>query len=132
MQNAHKTIGLLGGLLLVALLVVSPPAGAEDDEGTNRMAELSKLLDGAIPLTKAIETALKHKTCARGQAVAAKIDSEDGKPVWEVYVVVGGDTPRIAEVEIDAKTGEILEVEFEDGDEEEEDDSEEGTDDEED
>lgn len=46
-----------------------------------------------------------------GQIVSTKFDVEDGRPVYEFRILGGND--RLIEVEIDAASGDILEVENE-------------------
>lgn len=113
-------------LLIVAGLALSP-AVAEDDTPASQVDQLAKVVAKAnVSLAAATVTALKHEKVKTGTAVAAKIELEDGKPVWEIYILVPGTPARLAEVEVDGATGKIIEVEFEDeedeGDDEEDED----------
>ncbi|HXG62401.1 MAG TPA: PepSY domain-containing protein [Planctomycetota bacterium] len=69
-----------------------------------------------ISLAKGIEIATKR---VPGQATDVELEFEDGRAVLEVEVFADG---KVFEVEIDAQTGQVLEVEEEDDDEGEGDD----------
>lgn len=79
--------------------------------------DFSKAVAAAkVGLAKAIEIAAKR---VPGKATDVELEFEDGKAVLEVEVFADG---KVFEVEIDAETGQVLEVEEEDDDEGEEDD----------
>ena len=69
-----------------------------------------------VTLSQAVETAVKKVT---GQALNAVIELEDGKATIEVTIFSNG---KVYEVEIDATTGAVLEVEQEDDDDDGDDD----------
>ncbi len=97
---------------LIVLLVPTPRATAgDDDEGHTTLRGIQSLLDKAtVPLAKAVTAA---ETRARGRAVRASIDTEDGKPAYEVLVLVEGPPLRLVEVVVDASSGEVLETDVE-------------------
>ena len=66
---------------------------------------VKKMDDGKLSLGKAVEMAEEH---SKGKAVAAYCELEDGSLEIEVYCMVGD---KIMEVEIDAKTGKVTEME---------------------
>lgn len=80
----------------------------------------------ATALAKAIETALQK--LPGGEALAAEIEIENGKAMIDVKVFSHG---KLYEVEIDAATGTVQEVDDEDDDDDddEDDDDEDGEDD---
>lgn len=84
---------------------------------TDLAKDFSKALAAAkISLAKAIEIATKR---VPGKATDVELEFEDGRAVLEVEVFADG---KVFEVEIDAETGQVLEVEEEDDDEGEDDD----------
>lgn len=70
----------------------------------------------ATSLATALETALKK--FPEGEALAAKIEIENNKPLIEVKVFSKG---KLYEVEIDAATGKVQEVDDEDDDDDDDD-----------
>jgi uncharacterized membrane protein YkoI len=69
-----------------------------------------------VALGDAIDTALAK---VPGKALSAEAEFDDGKAVYEVMILSDG---KMVEVEIDATTGAILEVEQEDDEDDDEDD----------
>ena len=133
------------GLLIVTLaaLVIGAwhvSAGADEDEDGDLSLEAlaTAIAKAKITLSTACDTAAK---AAKGQAFAAELEVEDGKVLYDVFVLVPGAPPKLFEVEVDAVTGEVIEIEEEkvggddddddddDGDDDDEDDDEEGDDD---
>jgi len=124
------------GLLLVAVLALTsglaPLRAEEDDDGHFSLDRLAaELAKAKVTLSVACDTAAK---AAKGTAFAAKLEVEDGEVLYEVYVLVPGTPPRLFEVEVDAVTGKVIEMEEEGpgaGDDDEgEDDDDDGDDDE--
>lgn len=70
-------------------------------------------------LARAIQTALQK--VQGGEALAAEIEVENGKPIIDVKIFAHG---KLWEVEVDGKTGAVIEVEQEDDDDDEDDDDE--------
>ena len=125
------------GLLIVTAvaLVVGlgfAPAGAEEDESPGLTLDglAAQLAKAKVTLTAACDTAAK---AAKGTAFAAEFEAEDGKILYDVYVLVPGTPPKLFEVEVDAVTGKVIEIEEEgldddDDDEDDDDDPEDGDD----
>lgn len=92
--------------LVPILLMFAAPAWADDDHDRARRAlEAGEIL----PLSEILSAA----TAARpGRVIELELDRDDGQWVYEVELV----TPqgRLYEMEIDAATGAILEIEAED------------------
>ncbi|HEX7899045.1 MAG TPA: PepSY domain-containing protein [Planctomycetota bacterium] len=82
------------------------------------------LASAKVSLAKGIEIALKK---VPGKPVTAEMEVENGKPVIEVKVLADG---KVFEVEVDAVSGAVLEVEEDDDeDDDDDDDAEDGDDD---
>ena len=128
-MNAVWKYGLL--TLTVAALVGSAclvPAGAEEDESSGLSLDglAAQMVKAKITLSAACDTAAK---AAKGQAFAAEFEVEDGTVLYDVLVLVPGTPPKLFEVEIDAVTGKVIEIEEEGIDDEDEDEDEGGDDD---
>ena len=67
--------------------------------------------DAQISVDQALQTALEK---VQGTEVEAEFEEENHKAIWEVELVTADDT--LIEVEIDAKTGKVLDVEEEKAD----------------
>ena len=112
------------GFLLVAVLALTaglaPLRAEEDDEEDFSLDGLAaELAKAKITLSAACDTAAK---AAKGTAFAAKLEVEDGTVLYEVYVLVPGTPPKLFEVEVDAVSGKVIEIEEEGSDDEDEDD----------
>ncbi len=105
MNTKHITAGALAGLLLTAGVVgtVSAQTAAE---ATGLTAD------------QAIKIALME---VPGEVQEAELETEDGMRIFEVEILTADGVEM--ELEIDATTGEILEVEAEDDDDDDDDDS---------
>ena len=106
-------------LLCIALLL-----GCSSSAPSATAAKLAKLdVESFISLGAALEIA--QKEVPNGFAIEAELEVEDEDenepPAFEIEFFVAGEN-QIIEVEVDAKTGEVLEVEVEDDDEDDEDD----------
>ncbi len=124
---------LLTGLALVVVLIagaflVLPTAVQADDQADAGLAKLGRAVAG----TQGKLAAAIKKAESKGIPFGAKIEVEDGRTVYEVFVYVEGDEAKVLEVEIDAATGEILEVEDADDDDDEHEDGDDDDDEEED
>ena len=114
----------LTGLLVAALAV---PLLAEDEE--HEGGEVKQVADALkqvkVTLVQAIGIAEKEM---KGTAFAARLEVDDEEIAYEVkLVVVTGEKPALREVDVDAKTGKILDEEgdkedHEKGDDEKDDD----------
>lgn len=94
-------------------------AAPADSETPLVSEEEAGLLDlAAVSPEAAIEIALGR---VAGRVVEAEIEREDGRLVYSFDIEVPG-VSGLTEVEIDAQTGEILEVENEEDDDEDDDD----------
>jgi uncharacterized membrane protein YkoI len=111
----------LAALVLGAWLV---PASAEEDDDDGDDAQMTvealaaQMAKVKIPLATAVTTAEK---AAKGKAFEAELEVEDGAPLYSVYVFVPGTAPKLFEVEVDAVTGKVKEMEEKKGDEDDED-----------
>ena len=85
-------------------------ANNENDDKEISSSELQGI-DGIITESKAIEIALAE---VNGKVIEVEAERENGLLLYEVVVNNQG---KIAEVEVDAQTGRILEVEWEDDNE---------------
>ena len=63
----------------------------------------------ALPLTRIFQIA---RTAVPGEIVEVELDREHGRLIYEVEVLTS--SGRVRKVEIDARTGDVLEVEDED------------------
>lgn len=80
----------------------------EQDEALNE--EQLRGIDGLITRSKAEEIALAE---VGGMVVGFESEKENGRIIYGVDIIVSGED---VEVEVDARTGEILEVEYGDDD----------------
>ena len=112
-------LALTGALLLGVALA---PAGADEDDDVSLEHLATELAKVKVTLSAACDAAAK---AAKGQAFAAQLEVEDDAVLYEVYVLVPGTPPKLFEVEIDAVTGKVIEIEEEDLDDEDDDDDEE-------
>ena len=124
---------LMYGLTIVALVALVggaslAPAGAEEDDDGQLSLDgvAAHLAKAKITLATACDTAAK---AAKGQAFAAEFEVEGDVVLYDVFVLVPGTPPKLFEVEIDAVTGKVIEIEEEGLDEDEDDDDHEGEDD---
>jgi len=109
MNAFWKTVlGVSAVCVLAGLLAFGPTAASgEDDDGGSKIEGLAKLVKSLkVTLGAAVDTAVKK---TGGTALEADIEIEDGKPVFEVKLFVGGDKPHVVEIDVDAVTGKILE-----------------------
>jgi len=109
-------------IVLVTMVIVgacADQAAPADSETPLVSEEEAGLLDlAAVSPEAAIEIALGR---VAGRVVEAEIEREDGRLVYSFDIEVPG-VSGLTEVEIDAQTGEILEVENEEDDDEDDDD----------
>ena len=90
--------------------------GIETEEDEKVLSEELEKINGIITEAKAEEIALGE---VDGIVIGIEAEREGGRLLYEVEI---RDGEEIAEVEINAETGEVLEVEYEDEEEDEDDD----------
>lgn len=100
----------VGALLTLAAIT----SVAVADQGRGRSGDHDDALAAvearqALPLTRIFEIA---QTAVPGEIIEVELDREDGRLIYEVDILTN--TGRLRQVEIDARTGEVLEVEDED------------------
>lgn len=76
-----------------------------DHDDARRAVELRQ----ALPLSRIMEIA---QQAVPGEIVEVELDRDDGKLIYEIDILT--QTGRLRQVEIDAETGAVLEVEDED------------------
>lgn len=103
--------------VVIATLALSVYAD-EDEDGTTTAKTMSTLVKRAkVKLVDAIKTA---EATAGGTAVAGRLELDDGRLMYEIFVVIQGKEPKIREVQIDAETGKTLAEEDDDEDDDDE------------
>ena len=100
--------------LLAALALSVAPAALAADRGSGRSGDHDEALRAveareALPIARIMEIALR---AAPGEIVEIELDSEDGTLIYEVEVLSG--SGRVRKVDIDARTGAVLDIEDED------------------
>jgi uncharacterized membrane protein YkoI len=120
-------------LLGVAVLAGAFPLLADEDGGEHSRAKKVGAILAQVKV-KMADAVKKAEEKAGGTAIRAELEAEDDEIVYDILViVVKGETVSAREIEIDAKTGEILDDEpYADDDEGEDDDHDDGEDDDED
>ena len=104
MSRKGKTV--LGVVAATTVAWVAWPLYAHSGKCAASGKDMVKLMEeGKLSLAKAIEIAEQH---SNGKAVAAYCELEGGSLEIEVYCLVGD---KIMEVEIDGKTGKVMEME---------------------
>jgi uncharacterized membrane protein YkoI len=103
-------IAPVGALLTLAAITTTAIA----DQGRGRSGDHDDALAAvearqALPLTRILQIA---QTAVPGEIIEVELDREDGRLIYEVDILTS--TGRLRQVEIDARTGEVLEVEDED------------------
>jgi len=118
---------LASGVLLTMALPF--PAAASDDDGLDaKAAKLAPLVrDAKVTLRDALTRA--EKQVPGGKVVSAELELDDGKLMYEVWLLVPGEQPKLVEVEICAKTGTVLADDDQDDDDDDGDDGEDDGDD---
>lgn len=99
-------------LILAAALLTASPAFADqgrgrsgDHDDARRAVELRQ----ALPLTRILEIA---QGAVPGEIIEVELDHKHDRLIYEVDILT--QTGRLRQVEIDAQTGAVLEVEDED------------------
>lgn len=107
---------LVGGALVVGVTVggaALASALVDGDADVELTGEQAAALEDRVAVDREEAAALATEQ-ARGTVVSAALDRDDGREVWEV-VVEDGDGRR-TEVELDATSGELLDLDSEDDD----------------
>ncbi|MGE0530063.1 MAG: PepSY domain-containing protein [Hyphomonadaceae bacterium] len=97
---------------LLTLVAITGVAMA--DQGRGRSGDHDDALAAvearqALPLTRIFEIA---QTAVPGEIIEVELDREGGRLIYEVDILTS--TGRLRQVEIDARTGDVLDVEDED------------------
>jgi hypothetical protein len=121
-------------LLGVGILGFSLSVVAEENDDEPDVAKIAALVkEATVTLVQAVKTAEEK---AGGRAVVAGLEMDDGVLMYEVFVLVTGEKAKVVEVEVNAKTGKVIDVETvgddddEEGEDEDEDDEEDDDEDE--
>ncbi|MEO0980285.1 MAG: PepSY domain-containing protein [Pseudomonadota bacterium] len=99
---------LICGTVAAGMLLVTSAIGAHSAQSVPAAANLD--------MTKAIEIALKE---VPGTVQESELEKEDGKQVYEIEILTADGQEM--EVEIDAATGAVLEIEADGGDDDDDD-----------
>ena len=99
-----QVIFVMSSFFIITLLFFSPTL-ADDDNGDK--AKLAA--EASVSIQQAIETATAK---APGKVIEAELETEHNTIVWEVEIVTSED--KVVEVHIDAKSGNVIDVEEED------------------
>lgn len=102
---------LVAPLVALALgSLLAPPALARRGRGGDHDdARAAVAAREALPLTRIVEIAQR---AVPGEIVEVELEHEHGRLIYEVEVLTR--TGRLRKVEIDARTGQVLEIEDED------------------
>lgn len=100
MLNKSWIVAVLGALTLSGAGIVY--ASQPDREALEDRQEIAALQQARIGLAQAVNAAEQH---VRGKAIAAELEMEKGKPVYEVEVASAS---QVMAVEVDTQTGNIL------------------------
>lgn len=97
-------------ITLLAMVASIPPAVRADEHLSDSDLAREAVERGEImPLAKAVETLISQYP---GEIVEVEFEREDGLPVYDLELVT--EDGRLLDVEIDAATGAIIEVEEDD------------------
>ena len=97
------------GALLTLVAMTSTAMGGRGRHGDHDDALAAVEARQALPLTRIFQIA---QTAVPGEIIEVELDREGGRLIYEVDILTS--TGRLRQVEIDARTGEVLEVEDED------------------
>jgi uncharacterized membrane protein YkoI len=96
-------------LLAVLVLLAASIAHAEEDDDDQELARRALEQGQALPLA---EILAKLKPEVPGKVIKIELEADDGALVYELKVL--RPDGRIEEIEVDAKTGKLLEIEDDD------------------
>ncbi|WP_438970389.1 PepSY domain-containing protein [Methylophaga sp.] len=103
-----KKASYLVVLSFISLSVILPGAISHADDDAYRARQL-QLQGDILPLEKIIELAATFKS---GQILETDLERDDGRYVYELEIL--DNKGQVWEVELDARTGELIELENED------------------
>lgn len=93
-----RTLTLALSLLILSIWT-TPPAMALMDSKADLAGQAS------VPMEKALQTALQK---VPGKAIEAELETEDGRPAYEIKIIDSTNTKR--KVHVDARTGDVMKV----------------------
>lgn len=97
--------------LFAILVILAPHALAQDSPSDHGWAEAAVARGAILPLAEVLENLARTYP---GRVIEVEIDEDDGLIVYEIAVVTEGG--RLLDVEVNAATGAVLDVEFDDDD----------------
>ncbi len=100
---------LLAPLLAALALSMAPPAFADRSSGDHDEALRAVEARQALPIARIMEIAVR---AVPGEIIEIELDRDDGTLIYEVEVL--SSAGRVRKVEIDARTGAVLDIEDED------------------
>jgi uncharacterized membrane protein YkoI len=95
-------------LLALASLLILPTLSAQADEDASRARMLQQRGD-ILPLEQVIQSAMSVKS---GQILKTELEEDDGRYIYELEIL--DDRGQVWELELDASTAELIELESED------------------
>lgn len=104
-MKIRVTLALVAGLILLSLI---PTRYVVADDDSQR-ARLLQQQGNILPLEQIIQSAMAIKS---GQILETELDDEDGRYLYELDIL--DQHGQVWELELDASTGELIELENED------------------
>jgi uncharacterized membrane protein YkoI len=103
-----KIFNALTGITGLLILVALPGHSLQADDDSD-YARMLKQRGDILPLEQVIESAMAVKS---GQILETELDEEDGRYIYELEIL--DDRGQVWELELDASTAELIELESED------------------
>ncbi|MCX4192751.1 PepSY domain-containing protein [Methylophaga sp. OBS1] len=103
-----KIFNALTGITCLLILVALPGQSLQADDDSD-YARMLKQRGDILPLEQVIESAMAVKS---GQILETELDEEDGRYIYELEIL--DDRGQVWELELDASTAELIELESED------------------
>jgi len=104
-MKIRVTLALVAGLILLSLI----PARYVVADDDSQRARLLQQQGNILPLEQIIQSAMAIKS---GQILETELDDEDGRYLYELDIL--DQHGQVWELELDASTGELIELENED------------------
>jgi len=104
MKSFNPSLSLASLLMMLIL----PGHGLQADDDADR-ARMLKQRGDILPLEQVIKSAMAVKS---GQILETELDEEDGRYIYELEIL--DDHGQVWELELDASTAELIELESED------------------